>query len=247
MLRKFNDKKRTAKTEYDLNGLKFPVHIYYENRRNVRASIGKKSVNLRMPYRTSDAEKTKHFDWFENWLKKNEDYLKDHFKIKSYQTGDTLVVGDKSYLLDIQNSDNKTHSGKYINGTIHLYINQSQDGYHKAIKTLLSRIVGNDFLPEMERKVKEFNHLYFKVPVEGVKLKYTSSRWGSCSSKGNINFSTRLLFAPEEVVDYVIIHELAHRIEMNHSARFWKLVSDAMPDYKKHEIWLKKHGKECDF
>lgn len=247
MLRLFNDKKRTAKTTYDLNGLKFPVHIYYEKRRNVRASIGKKSVNLRMPYYMSSAEKSKNFDWFENWLEKNEDYLKKHFKTKSYQTGNKLVVGERSYVLDIQNSTNKTHSGKLRNGIIHLYINQSQEGHDKAIKTLLSRIVANDFLPEIERKVKEFNHLYFNVPVTGVKLKYTSSRWGSCSSKGNLNFSTRLLFAPEEVVDYVIIHELAHRIEMNHSPRFWKLVSDAMPDYKKHEKWLKINGKDCDF
>lgn len=247
MLRLFNDKKRTAKIIYDLNGLKFPVHIYYESRKNVRFSIGKKSVNLRMPYYTTTAEKKKHYDWFEKQLKKNEDYLREHFKTKSYQTGDTLVVGDRSYVLDIQNSDNKTHSGKLRNGTIYLFINQSQSGYQKAIKTLLSRIVGNDFLPEIKRKVKEFNHLYFQVPVEGVKLKYTSSRWGSCSSKGNLNFSTRLLFAPEEVVDYVIIHELAHRIEMNHSPHFWKLVSDAIPDYKKHETWLKKHGKSCDF
>jgi len=247
MLRNFTRQKRTEKTIYDLNGFKFPVFIYYESRRNVRTSIGKKSVNLRMPYRLSDREKKEYFDWFENWLKKHEDALREQFTIKSYQTGDELVVGSRTYILDIQESSNKSHSGKLLNGTIFLNINKSQANYHKAIKTLLSRIVGKDYLPEIQRKVKELNHLHFQVPVEGVKLKYTSSRWGSCSTKGNLNFSTKLLFAPEDTIDYVIIHELAHRIEMNHSSRFWKLVSDAMPDYKKHEKWLKINGKSCDF
>lgn len=247
MLKNFYNKKRTEKTIYDLNGLKFPVFIYYENRKNVRASVAKKSVNLRMPYRLLAIEKKKHFTWFETWLKKNETYLKEHFAVKEYQVGSELVVGNRKYEIQIEDSSNKSHSGKLKNGIIYLKINREQPNSQRAIKTLLSRIVGNDFQPEMERKVKELNHLHFKVEVSGVKLKYTSSRWGSCSSKGNINFSTRLLFAPEEVVDYVIIHELAHRIEMNHSARFWKLVSDAMPNYKKHEKWLKEFGKECDF
>ncbi|MGB1217422.1 MAG: YgjP-like metallopeptidase domain-containing protein [Saprospiraceae bacterium] len=56
-----------------------------------------------------------------------------------------------------------------------------------------------------------------------------------------------MLFAPSNVIDYVIIHELAHRKEMNHSARFWKWVSTAMPDYEKQEKWLKENGKNCDF
>lgn len=247
MLRNFYNKKRTEKTIYELNGLKFPVFIYYEKRKNVRASVGKKSVNLRMPYTLLALEKKKNFVWFEAWLKKNEAYLKEHFAVKEYKAGTELVVGNRKYEIQVEDSSNKSHSGKLESGIIYLKINSTQLNHQRAIKTLLSRIVGNDFLAEMDRRVTELNHLHFKVAVEGVKLKYTSSRWGSCSSKGNLNFSTRLLFAPEEVVDYVIIHELAHRIEMNHSSRFWKLVSDAMPDYKKHEKWLKEFGKDCDF
>ncbi|MCB0682671.1 MAG: M48 family metallopeptidase, partial [Saprospiraceae bacterium] len=65
--------------------------------------------------------------------------------------------------------------------------------------------------------------------------------------KRNINLSTRLLFAPPKVIDYVIIHELAHLVEMNHSRRFWDLVAAAMPDYEEQEKWLKKFGHRCDF
>ncbi|MDV7393186.1 M48 family metallopeptidase, partial [Arthrospira platensis SPKY1] len=77
--------------------------------------------------------------------------------------------------------------------------------------------------------------------------KYNSSNWGSCSSGRNINLSTRLLFAPPAVQDYVIIHELAHLVELNHSDRFWKLVSEIMPDYEEKEKWLKEYGHLCEF
>jgi predicted metal-dependent hydrolase len=66
--------------------------------------------------------------------------------------------------------------------------------------------------------------MYFQKPIKSVNLKYNLSNWGSCSTKGNINLSTRLLFAPDDVIDYVIIHELAHLLEMNHSPHFWAIV-----------------------
>ncbi len=117
----------------------------------------------------------------------------------------------------------------------------------KSIKHLLSRLVGQDFLPSISRKVHDINHLYFKKKINSINLKYNQTNWGSCSAQGNVNLSTRLLFAPEEVVDYVIVHELAHLIELNHSSRFWKLVADAMPDYQEKEKWLKEMGPTCNF
>ena len=64
----------------------------------------------------------------------------------------------------------------------------------------------------------------------------------SCSTAGNLNFNWRLVLAPREVLDYVVIHELAHRREMNHSAAFWRIVEVEMPDYRKYRDWLKKNG-----
>ena len=71
--------------------------------------------------------------------------------------------------------------------------------------------------------------------------------WGSCSEKGNINISTRLLFAPEDVLEYVCIHELAHLIEQNHSEKFWQLVKNAMPNYQEKRKWLKENGDSICF
>jgi alpha-glucosidase len=76
-----------------------------------------------------------------------------------------------------------------------------------------------------------------------VSVKDQKSLWGSCSRAGNLNFSWRLTLAPPEVLDYVVVHELAHRIEMNHSRRFWSHVEKICPDYKVHRKWLRKNGE----
>ena len=70
------------------------------------------------------------------------------------------------------------------------------------------------------------------------------SRWGSCSSKGALSFSWRLVFAPEAVIDYVVAHEVAHLVEMNHSPRFWRVVAGLVPDSAAPRAWLKRHRLE---
>ena len=79
-------------------------------------------------------------------------------------------------------------------------------------------------------------------PFGKITLRDTRSRWGSCTSEGNLMYSWRLVMAPAEVLDYVAAHEVAHLVEMNHSAAFWAKVSQLMPDYQKHRAWLRTHG-----
>ncbi|MCI8326771.1 MAG: M48 family metallopeptidase [Lachnospiraceae bacterium] len=80
------------------------------------------------------------------------------------------------------------------------------------------------------------------VSVNKIYVKDQKTRWGSCSNKGNINLNWRLILAPQEVMEYVIIHELCHLKEMNHSKNFWKLVEDACPDYRERKQWLKENA-----
>jgi hypothetical protein len=86
---------------------------------------------------------------------------------------------------------------------------------------------------ELSRKV---GVKYGRLTIRGAK-----THWGSCSQKGNLNFNWKLLMVPEPIIDYVIIHELAHLKEMNHSKKFWHLVSQHCPHWQKHRKWLKAH------
>ena len=73
-------------------------------------------------------------------------------------------------------------------------------------------------------------------------IRLQKSRWGSCSVDGNLNFNCLLMLAPEDVRDYVVVHELCHRKEMNHSSAFWAEVARVVPDYREKERWLKENG-----
>jgi predicted metal-dependent hydrolase len=80
--------------------------------------------------------------------------------------------------------------------------------------------------------------------VTRVGVRDPKSRWGSCSSKGALSFSWRLVFAPEPVVQYVVAHEVAHLVEMNHSPRFWRVVASLVPDSAAPRAWLRRHRAE---
>lgn len=102
------------------------------------------------------------------------------------------------------------------------------------------------WLREVARKyvTKKINKLSkdYGYKFNRIAIKDTISRWGSCSSKKNLNFSWRLVTAPVEIFDYVIIHEFCHLKEMNHSIHFWNFVESIDPNYKAHRQWLREHG-----
>ncbi|MGC4023704.1 MAG: M48 family metallopeptidase [Mesorhizobium sp.] len=78
--------------------------------------------------------------------------------------------------------------------------------------------------------------------AKSIRFKDTSSRWGSCSSEGNLSFSWRIMMAPQAVINYLVAHEVAHLKEMNHSPRFWKVCTQLCPDTERCRSWLKRNG-----
>ena len=78
---------------------------------------------------------------------------------------------------------------------------------------------------------------YGRISIRGQK-----TRWGSCSSKGNLNYNYLLMLCPDDVIEYVVIHELCHRVYMNHSKRFWEKIEEFCPNYRQARKWLKQNG-----
>ena len=168
---------------------------------------------------------------------------------KTYQHGQILKVGDEEYLLNISYHDKKSSKSFLKENQISIILSKaiSEEKQHEHISQLLSKTIAVKKYPFIQEKLHSLNKNYFQQPIHSISLKNTSSKWGSCSSEGKICLSTRLLFAPEKVIDYVCIHELSHLIEPNHSSKFWNIVEKIVPDYKDQKRWLKVHGELCRF
>jgi predicted metal-dependent hydrolase len=128
--------------------------------------------------------------------------------------------------------DGITFQGKFL-----LSQQNMQDG--KAIlEQWYKQKAKEKITPLVERYAKQLGVEYNTILISD--LKY---RWGSCTLKGNLNFNWRLIKAPQFVINYVVIHELAHLIELNHSERFWNIVKVQMPNYLEAKEWLKGNGE----
>ncbi len=94
-------------------------------------------------------------------------------------------------------------------------------------------------------RVKQYAQQYNFIPKQ-VKISSAKTRWGSCGPNGTLNFTWRLVMAPLDVIDYVVVHELAHLRVKDHSSKFWKVVESIYPEYKKQRKWLRENGEKLN-
>ena len=107
----------------------------------------------------------------------------------------------------------------------------------RRVRDFLKREAKRDLTDATKRHA-----LALDVAIQKIGVRDTASRWGSCSSDGALSYSWRLIFAPTFVLDYLAAHEVAHCRELNHSARFWRIVDQLTPERRRAEAWLKAHG-----
>lgn len=124
---------------------------------------------------------------------------------------------------------------------MHLWL--ADPGSEEHVRTAVKHRLAELALTRIRERI-EFYHPGIGGEYGRVTVRDQRSRWGSCSSKHNLNFNWKLIMAPARCLDYVVIHELCHLHEFNHSPRFWKLVESQMPDYEIWKKWLKAHGEE---
>ena len=241
------------KTSIEYDGVRIPIKIKRERRNSIRYSISGKSVNLLMPRHLSVQELENEVHKVKDWCRAEfhkDPKLLNRFRVIVYTHGEYIRVYGKDFRILIFEENRNNLAGRITKGhDVHIRVprDAAEHPKNEAIGKLLSRVFSSLFHKDILERVMYYNNTYFNEQIDNVRLKNNQSNWGSCSSKRNINLSSRLLFAPTEVLDYVIVHELAHLKEMNHSPAFWKIVRDVMPDYKEKEKWLSKYGETLKF
>ena len=234
-----------------LENICYPVEVHYEDRRNARAASGARGVIIRIPKHLSGRDRERQVQdlmaWARDRLRQRPRALQPTYR--RLQDGEPLVLDGATYRLTIVTEERKTSAARLEDGVLAVILSDRLPAGDRdeTVVRLASRCIGAARLPELERTVAALNRRHFRRPLGRIRFKYNRRSWGSCSTRGNINISTRLLFAPGSVLEYVCIHELAHLVEMNHSPRFWALVEKAMPGYEDHERWLKTNGDKLWF
>ena len=133
-------------------------------------------------------------------------------------------------------------------GWINRHIEQTRQLNEKDAESGIRKLSDEDIrrlrelaYPVISERVRHFSEI-IGVDYGSITIRNQRTRWGSCSGKGNLSFNCLLMLAPPDVLDYVVVHELCHRKEMNHSKRFWDEVEKVLPDYRKQRRWLKEEG-----
>ncbi len=150
------------------------------------------------------------------------------------QSGDLIYILGQSYPLRII----KTQDSVLRLETTRLIMSSDLLPHAQAV---LQKFLTNHLSLTLTLRLPHFTDLIGKEPMK-VRLSKARTRWGSCSSHGNIAFNWRLAMAPLEIVDYIIVHELVHLKHPNHSRAFWAEVARILPDYKARKQWLKQYG-----
>ncbi len=243
---KRNIKKEKFYIDWKDNKVKLTIH--HENRKDSRVSLSKSGVNIRLPLLLPEFEKKRLIDKFVSWAKARLDE-KPHFhydKYRKYENGSQLVLFDQSYTINIDHNTRKKPEGLIKAQEINLFVAKDEkEIYEKTVSQLVYKLLAKKYKAQLWEWLNELNDKHQFGELKSMRVKNNSTNWGSCSNKGNINISIRLLLAPRDVVEYVLIHELAHLQQQNHSKNFWALVENACPNYQIHEKWLKTNAKNC--
>lgn len=234
--------------------LKFKIIREYRN--NLRVSLGKEHIILRVPifsFVPMDTYIQRAKEWLINIEQQKPDILNRYRNGDQHQDDEMeFTILGKYFTRVIKKSSPSTKSYCIFDSEtneLQLFISETLDNQNrkKISNQLIFGYLKKTYTKELNELVRYYNAKYFNRNIRAVRLKNNTSNWGSCSTTGNINISAKTLLLPYDIIEYVIIHELAHLIELNHSKGYWKIVEDILPDYKKMERFLKEFGFKYGF
>jgi predicted metal-dependent hydrolase len=217
-------------------------HIIRSRRRTFSLEINNRAeLIVRAPIRASTQEIKKLVKEKMQWISKKRSEMmqrESQRKKRRYVDGEKFECLGKEYPLAIRDNSNYAF---YFNGK-ELIVGTK---YKPLIKDFLIFWYKKQAQKYINKKAAYYSNL-MGIRYKKINITSAQTRWGSCSYTKNLNFSWRLVLAPTQIVNYVIVHELVHLIEMNHSERFWQNVAKIMPNYRIYESWLKENGYLLD-
>ena len=199
------------------------------NRKSIGIYVRDAGVEVRAPLRTKKADIDKFVESKEKWITDKLAQINERHDLrKSFvlNYGDTIVYRNREYPI----SARKGNYMGFDNNCFFMPENLSNEEIKRVCVEIYRRLAKRD----LTIIANDYAKIMGVVPA-AVKINSAKSRWGSCSGKNSINFSWRLIMADDEVIDYVVIHELAHILELNHSKRFWEIVQNMLPDYRERK------------
>jgi predicted metal-dependent hydrolase len=218
------------------NGEEIQYQLERRNRRTIGLKITEDGLVVHAPKRIFDFQLQKVLKQKANWVaKKLEARRKNYLPPVNWANNEVLqFLGHDITLLITANPKNR--QPVFDQNKLSISLQKSND--IEAVKRKAIQWYKKQAMQDFGRRLEIFS-TKLGVPTPPLRLSNAKSRWGSCTSKGDLRLNWRLLQAPPHIINYVICHELAHLKEMNHSAKFWAVVGSIFPDYKKAEKELK--------
>lgn len=229
--------------------VKIPYTLYKSSKaKNVSISIRNQRVRVAVPTGFT-------FAYAKDFLENNKEWVLKHFQKQSlaedastfppkkFISGEKFLYRGRSYPLVVEEISTSPCYALFKGSRIYAYIPSNLLPNEQS--ALVQNILQKWYINQAGKLLPEQVDYYAKqlgLSYEKLKIKDQKTRWGSCSGKGNINLNWRIIMTPNQVIAYVIIHELCHLRFMNHSKDFWNLVEHYLPDYKEWRTWLKVNG-----
>lgn len=161
-----------------------------------------------------------------------------------FEHGQSFAINGRVFNVSVAETETDRSRARLVGDTVSISLPLGlRDREKRELSSYLARrVITKAVLPNVDKRVRELNDMHFKSEINRVSLKDNSTLWASCSHRNNISLDFRLIFAPQQVFDAIIIHELAHTKQRNHSKEFWELVTAVVPDYKQHRKWLRENA-----
>ena len=175
--------------------------------------------------------------WIARSMERNA-VLRDEYRPQGITSGAVFPYLGIDRVLKVESA--RCCGAELKNDNISLFFTKKSPSEKEILKKLADwyKARAREYFPS---KVEYYSSMVGKSPVV-VRIKGQGGRWGSCSSRGNLNLNWKLMLAPSEVIDYVIAHEVCHLVHANHSPRFWGLVREIYPTAEREKMWLSREG-----